>query len=233
MNLFYTNAIADGFALLSEAESKHAIQVMRMQKGDEINFIDGVGGFYSAVIQDPHPKKCVLRISNEKKEFEKLPYKLHLAVAPTKNIERFEWVLEKCTEMGIDSITPILCDRSERKIIKPERLERVILSAVKQSLKAYIPTLHPLVKFKDFIQTEFDSEKLIAHCHDSSKVELFSITKAARDYIILIGPEGDFTPEEVESAEANNFTSISIGQSRLRTETAAMVACSALYHHNL
>ena len=153
-------------------------------------------------------------------------------MAPTKNIDRFEWVLEKCTEFGIDRITPLLCDRSERKIIKWERSNRVIVSAMKQSLKAYLPVLDEITTFKKFIQQEHEGEKLIAHCENSAKTEFNKIIKPKQKLLILIGPEGDFTPHEISTAEAQNYSSISLGSSRLRTETAAVSACSSIYFIN-
>lgn len=232
MNLFFTEAIADGYALLTEAESKHVIQVLRMQVGETIHFVDGKGGYYEGVIQEPHPKKCLLKIEKEEQAFGKRPYSLHLAVAPTKNIDRFEWVLEKATEFGIDRITPLLCDRSERKVTKWERSNRVIVSAMKQSLKAYMPILDEMTSFKNFMKQDLEGDKLIAHCENTPRAEINTIIKPQQKLIVLIGPEGDFTPTEITNAEANNFTSISLGPSRLRTETAAISACNSIYYIN-
>ena len=232
MNLFFTEAIANGYALLTEAESKHVIQVLRMQVGETIHFVDGKGGYYEGIIQEPHPKKCLVKIEKEEQAFEKRPYSLHLAVAPTKNIDRFEWVLEKATEFGVDRITPLLCDRSERKVIKWERSNRVIVSAMKQSLKAYLPVLDEMTSYKQFIKQELDGEKLIAHCENTPRVELNTIIKPQQKLIILIGPEGDFSPTEISKAEANSYKSISLGSSRLRAETAAISACNSIYYIN-
>lgn len=228
MHLFYTPDINEKIYSLNEEESKHCMRVLRLQKDDKINLIDGKGGLYTARIIDTNPKKCILEVLDYKQEYGKRDFYLHIAIAPTKNISRFEWFLEKATEIGIDEITPLLCEHSERKIIKPDRLNKVITAAVKQSLKAYHPKLNVLTKFSDFISANNKGEKYIAHCEENEKRNLKDICKSKTDIVILIGPEGDFSPKEIKQAQENNFTEISLGNSRLRTETAGIVACHTI-----
>lgn len=233
MNLFYTPDISDDSYTLSEDESRHCIRVLRLKKSDTIHLIDGKGGFYTAEITDDKPKKCLVKIVEAKKEYGKRDVYLHLAVAPTKNTERFEWFLEKATEIGINEITPIDCRHSERSVVKTERLTKVIVAAMKQSLKAYLPKLNETIPYADFIKKQFEGRKFIAHCNHLS-TSRFSVPHLKEIYsknhnaLILIGPEGDFSKEEVEAAMKNNFQEISLGSSRLRTETAAVVACSTI-----
>ncbi|MHB9054859.1 MAG: 16S rRNA (uracil(1498)-N(3))-methyltransferase [Paludibacteraceae bacterium] len=212
-------------SVLSEEESQHAVRVLRLQPGDEIELVDGAGGYYKAIITNPHPKHCEFEVRETFPEYGKRDFKLHIAIAPTKNIERLEWFIEKCTEIGIDQITPLLCRFSERKIIKPERLEKIIVSAAKQSLKAYFPVLNPMVSFREFIKKAYAEQKFIAHCYDSDKKLLQQLCPKSADIIIMIGPEGDFSLEEVQYAIENNYQPISLGKSRLRTETAGVAAC--------
>ncbi len=225
MQLFYIPEITGNTVALDADESKHAVKVLRLSSGDQIQIVDGKGGFYLAEILDAHPKSCSISILETHKEFEKRDFSLHLAIAPTKNIDRFEWCLEKCTEIGVDTITPLLSAHSERKIIKPERLEKILVSAMKQSVKAYLPKLNELTRFEDLISTGFQGEKYIAHCNDGEKPHLQKLVSKGKDVLLLIGPEGDFSPEEVEQAKAAGFTEISLGKARLRTETAGVVAC--------
>ncbi|WP_207533754.1 16S rRNA (uracil(1498)-N(3))-methyltransferase [Desertivirga arenae] len=225
MHLFYTPDVNGENYTLNEEESKHCIRVLRLVTKDVVHLIDGKGGFYTAEIIDPNPKRTTLLITDVKREFNRRNHFLHIAVAPTKNIERIEWFLEKATEIGIDEITPILCDRSERKEIKLERLNRIITSAVKQSLKAYHPKLNPLTKYSDFVGSAGYGNKFIAHCLDEPKLELRSAIQLEGHYTVLIGPEGDFTGDEIELAKSNDFKAITLGSSRLRTETAALEAC--------
>lgn len=224
MHLFYTPDLSGKQYTLNEQESKHCVRVLRLGVGDKIQLIDGKGGFYEAEIDDARPKACSVVIVSEQQEFGKRDFRLHMAVAPTKNIDRTEWFLEKATEIGVDEITPLLCQRSERKVIKAERLEKVITSAVKQSLKAYHPVLNELTAFKKFVGQSFDGRKFIAHCEssDTEKPHLFKTLSANQDVLLLVGPEGDFSPEEIELAKANGFEEISLGEARLRTETAGV-----------
>ncbi|MNK14131.1 Ribosomal RNA small subunit methyltransferase E [compost metagenome] len=229
MQLFFTpdlNPSLENF-ILSEEESKHAIRVLRMDTGDRLHLIDGRGGLYEAQIIDPHPKRTVLTILNVEEEFQQPKYHLHIAVGPTKNIDRIEWFLEKATEVGIQEITPVICEHSERKEVKLDRLNKVVVAAMKQSLKAYLPKLNPAVSFKQFLR-EIPKEgvqKAIAHCVDAEKKYLNQVLEPAQHYIILIGPEGDFSEEEVDLALQMGFHPISLGEARLRTETAALAAC--------
>jgi len=224
MSLFYVPSLSSGL-VLPEEESQHAVKVLRLQVGDEITVVDGAGGFYTAEIINPHPKHCTFEITRTILEYAKRNYRLHIAIAPTKNIERLEWFIEKATEIGIDEITPIICRFSERKIIKAERLEKIIVSASKQSVKAYFPKLNPLCTFDELIKNHHATQKFIAHCYDDNKKQFQSVIQKSSDILILIGPEGDFSKEEVEKAISVGFIPVSLGNSRLRTETAGVVAC--------
>jgi 16S rRNA (uracil1498-N3)-methyltransferase len=225
MHIFYTPNINSNTLILSEEESKHCIKVLRLDVGSLLHLVDGIGGFYDAIIEDAHPKRTKLIIINKLENFSKRNHYLHIAIAPTKNIERVEWFLEKATEIGIDEITPLICDRSERKEIKTERLNKVITSAVKQSIKAFHPKLNEAVRFTDLVSKSTNTQKFIAHCIDGSKVSIKDQLITNGNYLVMIGPEGDFTLQEVEAAVNNNFIPISLGESRLRTETAALEAC--------
>lgn len=225
MHIFYTPNINSNTLILSEEESKHCIKVLRLDVGSLLHLVDGIGGFYDAIIEEAHPKRTKLLIVNKLENFSKRNHYLHIAIAPTKNIERVEWFLEKATEIGIDEITPLICDRSERKEIKTERLNKVITSAVKQSIKAFHPKLNEAVRFSDLVSKSTNTQKFIAHCIDGSKVSIKDQLITNGNYLVMIGPEGDFTLQEVETAVNNNFIPISLGDSRLRTETAALEAC--------
>lgn len=225
MQVFYTPGIKKITYQLTEEESKHAIKVLRLEAGDEVCMIDGLGGLYFGIIDEPNSKKCIIRVIEKIEQYNRRSFRLHIAIAPTKNIERFEWFLEKATEIGIDEITPILCQRSERKNIKAERLERIILTAMKQSIKAYKPILNKLTPFPELIKSEKIESGFIAHCEDVPKPSLKSQIENNQNITILIGPEGDFSPQEIELAKSHNFQEIHLGKSRLRTETAGIVAC--------
>lgn len=228
MHLFYTPDISEDVYTLSEAESKHAIKVLRLQKADVIQLMDGNGHFFKAEIEDAALKRCKVRIVDTEKRSPR-PFRIHIAIAPTKNIDRLEWFLEKCTEIGIDKITPILCEHSERKVIKAERLQKVIVSACKQSLQPYMPVLEPLTSLKELIENAAEATKCIAHCEDEEKQLLRDIATESSDLLILIGPEGDFSPTEIQLARDNNFRAVSLGESRLRTETAGISACHTVH----
>ena len=228
MHLFYTPDISEKTYTLNEIESKHCIKVLRLNINDQIELIDGKGNFYEAKIIDPNPKKCTVEITKTINEFGKRNHYLHIAIAPTKNMDRFEWFLEKATEIGIDEISPIICDHSERKVIKQERLEKIIISAIKQSIKAYKPKLNKVMKYSDFIKQNFDGIKYIAHCEEYEKHTLKSNYKTGENALILIGPEGDFSLQEIEFAKNNSFLETNLGNSRLRTETAGVVACHTI-----
>lgn len=226
MHLFYTPDIKGKKYTLDKTESRHCVRVLRLKEGDKIQLIDGKGGFYTAEIVDANQNACTVECIETKKEYGKREYKIQIAIAPTKNIDRIEWFMEKSTEIGMDVFTPLLCDHSERKQVKQERLERIITSAVKQSLKAYHPRLDEMTKFMDFIKTEHTGQKFIAHCEEGEEKNLFQdVYKAKSDVCILIGPEGDFSPTEIKAAKEAGFKEISLGNSRLRTETAGLVAC--------
>lgn len=225
MQLFYVPDISGKEVILNETESKHAIRVLRLKEGDEIQLIDGKGGFYKSKITEANPKKCQLSIIDSQTKFGKKDFHLHIAIAPTKNIDRTEWFLEKCTEIGIDEITPIISEHSERKVIKPERLEKILVSAMKQSVKAYLPQFNELTTFSNLLKLADEPKKFIAHCNPGEKEHLKNKVNPGDNVLILIGPEGDFSIEEVDMAEKYGFESISLGNSRLRTETAGVVAC--------
>jgi 16S rRNA (uracil1498-N3)-methyltransferase len=228
MNLFYTPDISGETYTLNEEESKHCVRVLRLAAGGAVHLVDGRGNLYAAAITHAHDKRCEVKITAVQREFGKRNYHLHIAIAPTKNVERYEWFLEKTAEIGVDEITPLLCEHSERKVVKNERSEKVITSAVKQSLKAYHPKLNAMTDFKQFVTQKFDGTKCIAHCMDSPKTQLKHAVKAGKKTLVLIGPEGDFSPIEVELAKQNGFTEVSLGNSRLRTETAGVVACATM-----
>ncbi len=226
MQLFYVPNISSSEIVLDETESKHAVRVLRLSTGDNLQLIDGKGNFYEAEITDANPKKCRLRILKSERESGKRNFHLHIAIAPTKNTDRFEWFLEKATEIGIDEITPLITTHSERKTVNPDRLEKILISAMKQSLKACLPKLNELTFFKELVINNKTQNRFVAYCDDIQKTHLKDLVKKGSDILILIGPEGDFTPEEVQFAAENGFEVVSLGTSRLRTETAGIVACS-------
>jgi 16S rRNA (uracil1498-N3)-methyltransferase len=227
MHLFYTPDIEPSHPqyFLNEEESKHAVRVLRLEVGAEVQLIDGRGGLYTAQIKDAHPKRTILQITNVVTGFSKRNHYLHIAIAPTKNLDRLEWFLEKATEIGIDEISLIICQRSERKEAKTERLNKIITAAIKQSLKAYHPVLNEVIAFNKFISQPFDGQKFIAHCEDSEKINLKDELQKQGRYLVLIGPEGDFSPAEINTALDNGYKALTLGDSRLRTETAALEAC--------
>jgi len=224
MNLFFGIPSGDGNATLTEDESAHCIRVLRKKAGDQIFFTDGEGNYYHGVILTADHKRCTVSISETKEKFGKRDYSLQLAIAPTKNLDRFEWFLEKATEIGIDIITPIICTHSERRILKTDRLKKVLLSAMKQSLKAYLPKIHEALPLEDFLKQEINGQKFI--CVGSATDSFKKILKPGSGYTVMIGPEGDFTDAEIQSALKNNFIPVNLGPSRLRSETAGVVACS-------
>ncbi|MGE0560850.1 MAG: 16S rRNA (uracil(1498)-N(3))-methyltransferase [Flavobacteriales bacterium] len=230
MLLFYTPNIEKtaSSTTLDETESKHAIKVLRLNNGDKINLVDGKGTFFEAEITQAHAKKCELKILSINSENNTKPH-IHIAIAPTKNNDRLEWFIEKTTEIGISEITPIICQRSERKIVKIDRLEKTAVSAMKQSLKATLPKINETVSFNDFIKNNtLTQNRFIAHCLDNNEKHLSKICIKNEPVLVMIGPEGDFSKEEIEFALKNNFKPISLGKSRLRTETAGIVACHTL-----
>lgn len=232
MHIFYTPHIKKQIVILTEEESKHAVRVLRLKEGQEVQLIDGKGGFYKAVITDAHQKHCEVKVQEKIEHFGKRNYKVHVAIAPTKNISRLEWFLEKATEIGIDEISLLLTDHSERKQVKEERLLKVITSAVKQSVKAYHPVLHPLQKMTDFLENDFDGDKFVAHLEEGDRHLLAQRCQPKSRTTILIGPEGDFSPREIRLALAKGFIPVSLGEARLRTETAGVVAVHTLAIRN-
>ena len=227
MHVFYTPDI-QSHAELPEEEAAHAIRVLRLQTGDEVTLTDGKGNFYRAEISTATNKRCLVNILETIPQAPLWSGYLHIAMAPTKNMDRTEWFAEKATEIGFDELTFLNCRFSERKVIKTERIEKILISAVKQSLKATLPILNEMIDFNKFMNKDFKGQKFIAHCYEGEKPLLKDVLHKGEDALVLIGPEGDFSPEEVEKAIAKGFTPVSLGKSRLRTETAALVACHTL-----
>lgn len=237
MELFYSEEIENGLCTLTEEESRHCAKVLRHTVGDVINVIDGCGALYSCRIMECG-KKVVCSVESVQEGFGAHNYHLTMAVCPTKNIDRYEWFLEKATEMGMDTVVPVIGEHSERKIIKPERLEKILVSAAKQSLKGAIPVLQEAVSVKQFLKeaASMPGVKLIAYCGEQEKISLAQAVQQAQALLpdsptltILIGPEGDFSPAEVDAAIAAGFKPLTLGDSRLRTETAAVAAVAGVY----
>ena len=227
MHLFYSPDISGTQFELDEDESKHAVRVLRLKKGERVGLVDGKGGWYEAEIEDAHPKKCRFRILSHMAGYRPLPYHLHMAVSPTRSMERFEWFIEKATEIGISEISPLLCRRTERSRLNPERLDRVVVSAMKQSMRAYKPLLHPPVSFPDFIKVDREGTKGIAHCMAAERLPLLALPRDS-SYTLLVGPEGDFTEDEVKLAGEAGYGQLHLGDWRLRTETAGVYICTAV-----
>jgi 16S rRNA (uracil1498-N3)-methyltransferase len=226
MQLFYNATITTSVEsfFFDREESKHIIKVLRKKDTDILFVTNGLGIIFKTIITLASDSKCTVKVLS----YEKMPeskVRLHLAVAPTKMNERYEWFLEKATEIGIHEITPILCEHSERKIIKTDRFDKILLSAMKQSGQFFLPQLNEAIPFKDFISKNIDGQKFIAHCEESNKSSLKDIVKINQNITILIGPEGDFSEKEIELALQNKYLPVSLGNTRLRTETAAIVAC--------
>ena len=227
MHVFYTPDIATSCEM-PEEEAGHCLRVLRLTVGDEVMLTDGKGSFYKAVISAATNKRCQLKVIEELPQEKGWTGWLHLAMAPTKNMDRTEWFAEKATEIGFDELTFLNSRYSERKVIKTERIEKILISAVKQSLKASKPVLNEMMDFNKFISQEFQGQKFICHCNEGEKKLLKDVVVPGEDAVILIGPEGDFSPEEVAKAMACGFIPVSLGKSRLRTETAALVAVHTL-----
>ncbi|MEG0039461.1 MAG: 16S rRNA (uracil(1498)-N(3))-methyltransferase [Bacteroides sp.] len=228
MHVFYTPDIQIK-AELPEEEAQHCIRVLRLTTGDEITLTDGKGSFYRAEISAATNKRCMVTILETIGQDPLWEGHLHIAMGPTKNMDRNEWFAEKATEIGMDELSFLNCRYSERKVIKTERIEKILVSAMKQSLKARLPKLNPMIDFDKFIEQKFDGQKFIAHCYEGEKPLLKDVFKRGEDALVLIGPEGDFSEEEVKKALDKGFVAISLGKSRLRTETAALVACHTLH----
>ncbi len=227
-SLFYASDIVPPVFQLSAEESKHIVKVLRMKVGDDILFTDGKGMLYQCRIAETNPKRVLVEVLEKKSGKDSRDFFLHIAVAPTKNIGRFEWFLEKATEIGVDHITPFISEHSERKAVKTERLNRVITAAMKQSLKTFHPVLDEAVSFEKLIQQPFEGQKFIAYIGKAVTLELSRAYHCGSNALILIGPEGGFSSEEVKAAKISGFVPVKLGPSRLRTETAAIAACHTI-----
>lgn len=233
MQLFYNPDIdetTESFSFDKE-ESRHIIKVLRKKDSDILHVTNGLGLLFETEITLASDNKCTVQVLSVKKA-DKPKFRLHLAVAPTKMNDRYEWFLEKATEIGIHEITPVFCDRSERKTINPERFEKIILSAMKQSNETFLPKLNQAVSFKEFIKQKNEGLNLIAHCEETDKKSLKEILRPNENITMLIGPEGDFSEKEIVLALENNFQPVTLGNTRLRTETAAIVACHSVVFFN-
>lgn len=228
MQIFYTPDIAVRQEL-PEEEAGHCLRVLRLTEGDEVMLADGQGFFYRAVIRRAHHKHCEVEVIERWEQPKPWQFRLHIAVAPTKNMDRMEWFVEKATEIGIDAVTFLTCRFSERREVKTARLEKIMVSAMKQSQKATLPALSGMTDFKTFVTQPFDGRKFIAHCEEADKKLLTQLYSPRENALVMIGPEGDFSPEEIALALREGFEPISLGASRLRTETAALVACHTIH----
>lgn len=226
MNTFF-GIIQNNVAILNEDESLHCVKVLRHKVGDIIQVIDGKGTRAIGKIEAAHAKQCAVSLTEKEVVKQSRNYKLHIAIAPTKNIERIEWFVEKAVEIGIDEISFIKCKNSERSVIKDDRLKKVAEAAVKQSQQAFIPKMNSLVDFKEFIKTNSSDVKLIAHCEKESKQHIKQFITVNKSFTVLIGPEGDFNKDEISLALATSYLPVALGESRLRTETAGIFACGA------
>lgn len=236
MIIFFCNDIRGDHAFFSEEEAKHCTQVLRKKPGDKVQFIDGVGHWYEGIITEAQKRQVAVRITAKHSGTDHTSFSLHIAVSPLKSMDRFEWFLEKATEIGVDEITPIHTEHTERTKLRYDRLEKIILSAAKQCLRTRLPILHELIDFEDFIQkyeTSGPGLRFVPHCHTANLPHLKNNCKAGADVTILIGPEGDFSLEEVKLAKAHGFQEVGLGANRLRTETAAMVACHTVHLVNI
>lgn len=237
MELFYSRDIEGGFCRLDQDESGHCIKVLRHRSGDEISVIDGCGTLYRCRITSDSHKGVEAAVLSSEEGWGGHSYRLHLAVCPTKNNDRYEWFAEKACEIGFDELSPIIGEHSERKVLKTPRVEKILVSAAKQSLKAAVPAVNGPVSVKEFIKSvegEKDALKLIAYCFEDERVPRRSIKEVLGSYegadiIVMIGPEGDFSHSEAEAALATGFIPVHLGESRLRTETAALTAAASVY----
>lgn len=226
MQLFYHPNVVetDKTFFFDKEESKHIVKVLRKNEGDLLHVTNGKGFLFIAEIISASPSKCEVSVQSFQQEHSK-KFSLHLAVAPTKLMDRYEWFLEKAVEIGVQTITPIFCDHSERTVVKMERIEKIVLGAMKQSNQLFLPKINEPMAYKNFISQPFEGQKLIAHCEETKKETLKNALMPNKNALILIGPEGDFSNKEIELAFQNNFKPVSLGTTRLRTETAAIVAC--------
>jgi 16S rRNA (uracil1498-N3)-methyltransferase len=226
MNTFF-GIIQNNVAILNEDESLHCVKVLRHKVGDMIQVIDGKGIRAIGKIEAAHAKQCAVSLIEKETVKQTRPYYLHIAIAPTKNMDRIEWFTEKATEMGVDEISFLKCKNSERTVVKIDRIVKVAESALKQSQQAFMPKINEIQEYKEFIKTNASDVKLIAHCEKESKQHIKQFIAPNKSYTILIGPEGDFNTQEIKDALALNYTPTSLGNSRLRTETAGVFACNA------
>ena len=228
MQLFYDPAIAPPRHTLGEEESRHCVRVLRLTEGDCLHATDGRGTLYRCRIVEADPRRCTVEIVEAQADFEPLPYRLVMGVAPTKNADRFEWFLEKATEIGVTAVVPLETEHSERRVFNPRRGEKIITAAMKQSLKAFRPELRAVTPLREVLETPFEGRKFIAHCAEArseqGKSYLPATLRRGEAVLLLIGPEGDFSPDEIDRALACGFEEITLGPQRLRTETAALVA---------
>ncbi|MES2811117.1 MAG: 16S rRNA (uracil(1498)-N(3))-methyltransferase [Bacteroidota bacterium] len=233
MQLFYNPDINSAITEFSfdKEESKHIVKVLRKKESDILHVTNGLGFLFTTEIIFASEKKCTVKII-QSEAHQPTPFYLHLAVAPTKMNDRFEWFLEKATEIGIHEITPIICEHSERKVIKTERFAKIIESAMKQSLQFHLPKLNEPITFSTFIKQKHEGDLYIAHCEETEKRLLKEVITKNQKYTLLIGPEGDFSEKEIKLALDNNYTPVSLGNTRLRTETAAVVACHSIVFAN-
>lgn len=231
MNVFYCPTITGNEALLSPEESTHCIRVLRLAKGDKVQLIDGKGGMFEARISVPDAKQCRLELQGTIIHQKNRDFSLHIAIAPTKSMQRFEWFVEKAVEIGIDTITPLLCQRSERRVLKTDRLHKLILSTMKQAVIPCLPVLNQLTDLRSFLAAFNESPGccFIAHCAETERKTLKNAVIPGSDVTVLIGPEGDFSPDEIGLAANNGFIPVTLGPNRLRTETAGIVACSTAF----
>lgn len=225
---FYAPDLSGLSYTLPEDESKHAVRVLRLAPGDAVELVDGRGGVYQAEVMDANPKRCQLRVTQEQ-QVPRRAYSVHVAVAPTKNLDRMEWLVEKATEIGIDQLTFLRCARSERRELKLDRLQKIAVSALKQSGQAWLPELTELVDFASFLPTVDATTTFIAHLEDGERTPLSHVAATGSTCCILIGPEGDFTPQEIEAAFTRGIRPVTLGASRLRTETAALAAVHTVH----
>jgi 16S rRNA (uracil1498-N3)-methyltransferase len=233
MQLFYIPDIKGNTCVMPESESRHCIRVLRMIRGDKINFVDGKGNLYKGIIDDADPSGCGISVSEITRNFEKRNYRLQIGISPIKNQERFEWFVEKSVEIGIDVITPVICRNTEKPGVKHERLNNIIISAMKQSIKAFMPVLNEPVTFSEFVSSERSGRKMIAHCSQAFKRDkIDNVYEKGTDAVILIGPEGDFSDDELTFALDHEYQPVHFGSSRLRTETAGIAACHSIYFIN-
>ncbi len=231
MHVFYTPDIQSDEYLLNEEESRHCSKVLRLGPGDQVKLIDGKGTRYLAEILRPERKQVCLRVL-DRQFYPKPAHYFHLAIAPTKNIDRLEWLLEKATEVGVDEISLLVCERSERKSVKVDRLEKIITAAVKQSLSVYHPRIHDCIPFATFVANAQADQRLIAHCMEEDKKTISACVLPGTSSLVMIGPEGDFSASELRLALEKGFESITLGEKRLRTETAGLVSCFEINHIN-